>query len=92
MATLQVRSIDERLYGALGRRAEMDHRSISQEVVAILNDYLACPAKTPQGAATDAFLELAGSWTDDRDADAVMAEIRKARTTNRFNRLITSIS
>jgi len=84
MATLQVRAIDERLYGALGRRAEMDHRSISQEVVAILNDYLAGPARTMHGAATDSLLELAGSWTDDRDADTIVAEIRKARTTRRF--------
>ena len=84
MATLQVRSIDERLYGALGRRAEMDHRSISQEVVAILNDHLASPARTSHGAATDAFLELAGSWTDERAADAIIAEIRQARKTSRF--------
>ena len=84
MATLQVRSMDERLYGALGRRAEMDHRSISQEVVAILNDYLASPARTAHGQATDAFLELAGSWMDERDAETVIAEIRKARATGRF--------
>ena len=84
MATLQVRSIDGRLYGALGRRAEMDHRSISQEVVAILNDYLASPARTSHGTATDALLELAGSWTDERDADAVIADIRQARKTRRF--------
>ena len=84
MATLQVRSIDERLYGALGRRAEMDHRSISQEVVAILNDFLASPVRTSHATATDAFLELTGSWTDKRDAETVIAEIRNARTTKRF--------
>ena len=84
MATLQVRSMDERLYGALGRRAEMDHRSISQEVVSILNDYLASPASTAHGQATDAFLELAGSWTDERNAETLIAEIRKARATGRF--------
>ena len=88
MATLQVRSIDARLYGALGRRAAMDHRSISQEVVAILSDYLASPARTPHGTATDALLELTGSWTDERDADVVITEIRKARTTRRFRRTL----
>ncbi len=88
MATLQVRSMDEGLYKALGRRAEMDHRSISSEVVAILKNYLASPTRISSGAATDAFLELAGSWTDDRDADAVIAEIRKARTTRRFRRML----
>ena len=40
MATLQVRSIDNQLYKALGRRAAQDNRSISQEVDAILQEYL----------------------------------------------------
>ena len=83
MATLQVRSIDEGLYKALGRRAEMDHRSISQEVVAILTDYLAGPERGSHRKATDAFLELAGSWADDRDARTIVAGIRSARTGRR---------
>ena len=43
MATLQVRSMDDRLYEALGRRAAMDNRSISQEVVMIIKEYLSAP-------------------------------------------------
>lgn len=88
MATLQVRSIDERFYRALGRRAELDHRSLSQEVIAILKDFLASPEKTSHARATEAFLELAGSWADARDADAMIAEMRKARATKRFKRAL----
>ena len=59
MATLQVRSIDDQLYDALGRKAAKDNRSISQEVVAILKEHLAQPMQ--HKSATEKFLELCGS-------------------------------
>jgi plasmid stability protein len=67
MATLQIKGIDDRLYEALRARAEMDNRSISQEVVAILQEHLGRP---PQDArkANEAFMELVGSWPDNRTA------------------------
>ena len=78
MATLQVRSIDDQLYEALGRRAAMDNRSISQEVVAILKEYLSLPDSIhPRG--TGSFLELCGSWKDDRSADEIISDIRSNR-------------
>ncbi len=43
MAVLQVRNMADDLYGALGRRAALDNRSISQEVVEIIEKYLATP-------------------------------------------------
>jgi hypothetical protein len=78
MATLQVKGIDAQLYKALGARAELDNRSISQEVVTMIQEFLARPrhdAKT----ATQALLELAGSWVDPRSAREIAASIRKAR-------------
>ena len=82
MAVLQVRSIEDDLYEALGRRAAMDNRSISQEVITIIKDFLSKPAAT---SAPDAeVLKLAGSWSDDRSAKEIVKEIRSARKTKRF--------
>ncbi len=78
MATLQVKSLDEALYKALGARAAMDNRSISQEVTAILREYLASRRGEPHQASR-ALLELAGSWEDTRPAAKISNDIRKAR-------------
>jgi plasmid stability protein len=77
MATLQVRSIDDQLYDALGRKAAKDNRSISQEVVAILKEHLAQPMQ--HKSATEKFLELCGSWKDKKTAKEISLEIRKSR-------------
>jgi plasmid stability protein len=77
MATLQVRSIDEQLYQALGKRAALDNRSISQEVIAILKEHLSQPVQHKN--ATEQFLDLCGSWEDDRDAEEIAQDIRQQR-------------
>ena len=82
MANLQVKGIDDRLYEALGARAAMDNRSISQEVVSIIRDFLSRPPGDPAGA-TRALLELAGSWEDDRPARQIASDLRKGRRTGR---------
>ncbi|OGV73651.1 MAG: hypothetical protein A3K19_20690 [Lentisphaerae bacterium RIFOXYB12_FULL_65_16] len=81
MAILQVKGIDDQLYEALRRRATRDHRSISQEVTAIVREFLAQPPGVPN--ATDEFLKLAGTWSDPRPAAEIAKEIRAARRTGR---------
>jgi plasmid stability protein len=83
MAVLQVRSMDDALYGALGRRAAQENRSISQEVIEIVKRYLAAPRSVSAGADEDA-LRLAGSWDDPRSAAVIAGDLRKARSTRRF--------
>jgi len=78
MATLQVRAMDDRLYEALGRRATMDNRSISQEVVMIVKEYLSVP-DIHHKRKTESFLELAGSWHDEKSADEIISELGKSR-------------
>ena len=85
MATLQVRSIDDGLYKALGRRASMDNRSISQEVVAIIKAYLASPTSTPEKTTSD-FLALCGTWEDERSPDAIVEELRQSRQSRNRDR------
>jgi plasmid stability protein len=84
MAILQVRNMADDLYGALGRRAALDNRSISQEVVEIITRYLATPRNFP--AVDEEALRMAGSWGDSRPADEIAATIRKERATQRFQK------
>lgn len=77
MATLQVRSIEDQLYEALGKKAAQDNRSISQEVIAILKEYLSQPIRDKN--ATEKFLELCGSWQDESTAKEITKQIRSSR-------------
>ncbi len=79
MATLQVKSIDDRLYKLLGQKAKMDNRSISQEVIAIIKEHLSEPKRSSIVLATDRFLEVCGSWKDSRSSDEIIADIRNSR-------------
>ena len=78
MANLQVKSIDDQLYESLGKRAAMENRSISQEVISILKDYLSVPSKRHHKT-NNQFLELCGSWQDEKSADEIIKQIRKDR-------------
>ena len=79
MAVLQARNMDDELYETLGCRAAMENRSISQEVVAIIQSYLSAPGHFK--CADDAVLNLAGTWKDERSAEEIIMDIRKHRTT-----------
>jgi len=83
MAVLQVRSMDDEMYQALGRRAAMDNRSISQEVILIIEQFLSSPVAQSPSTDEEA-LRLAGSWEDSRSAEEIANSIRKARSTDRF--------
>lgn len=77
MATLQVRSIEDQLYAALGRKAARENRSISQEVIVILKEYLSQPAQYK--SATESFMELCGTWKDEKSAKEISQDIRENR-------------
>ena len=79
MANLQVRDIDEKLYESLRVRASKERRSISQEVIHILEKYLSLPRAYDVNP-TDEFLKLSGSWEDDRSAEDIVKSIRSERT------------
>lgn len=79
MANLQVKDIDDRLYESLRILASNEKRSISQEVVYILQKYLAKP-KDFYANPTDEFLNMTGSWKDERDAEEIIEDLRNSRT------------
>ena len=84
MATLQVRDIDDRLYESLKTLANSEKRSISQEVIHIIETYLANP-KNYSFDPTEEFLKLSGSWQDQRSADEIIKAIElKRKNSARF--------
>ena len=87
MAMLQVRDMDDRLYDRLKFAAKIDNRSISQQVITILQNYFtSIPVKTKN--ATEEFLKLAGSWEDSRTTDEIINDIYSSRVNStRFEAL-----
>lgn len=87
MAMLQVRDMDDRLYDRLRFAAKIENRSISQQVVTILQNYFtSIPVKTKN--ATEEFLKLAGSWEDSRTTDEIVDDIYSSRlNSTRFEAL-----
>ena len=90
MATLQVKGMDEALYEALQARARRDHRTVSQEVTMMIEEFLARPGLSP-AAATDALLAMAGAWGDDRPAETIVKELRAARRGGRRTRRLAHV-
>jgi plasmid stability protein len=90
MATLQVKGMDDRLYQALAARAAGENRSISQEVVTIIRDFLARPGR-PSRQSTEEFLALCGTWADDRPASEIAAELRRARRSSRRRKAVQNV-
>lgn len=79
MAILQVRDIDDRLYEQLRMLSRRHRRSMSQEVTHIIEEYLSNPNAWRINP-TDEFLELAGSWQDERSAQEISADLRSERS------------
>lgn len=78
MAILQFRDIDDRLYASLKAIAKRQNRSISQEVISILEKYLSNPA-VYESNPTREFIALTGAWEDERGADEIIDSIKKHR-------------
>jgi hypothetical protein len=84
MATLQVREIDDGLYEILKSVAQKERRSLSQEVVSILESYVRNPLSRISDT-TEEFIALCGSWKDSRSAEDVIKDIKShRRNSSRF--------
>jgi len=78
MANLQVKDIDENLYRALKIRAKNMRRSVSQEVIRLVEEYLNQPEEARVDS-TKQFLSL--TWRSDQDesADDLISQIKEDR-------------
>ena len=80
MAILQIKGIDDALYARIKRMAAADNRSISQEVLHLIEEYLKRQDDQPViPTSARALLALAGSWDDERGADEISAAVKAAR-------------
>ena len=80
MANLQIKNIDEDLYEEIKRAASAENRSVSQQVLTLIRDYLAkrnqvSKLKTPG----QVLLELSGTWGDERSAEEIVQDMKKSR-------------
>jgi len=83
MANLQIKGIQDELYEEIKKLASAENRSVSQQVLFLVKEYLAkrkrfTAAKSP----AQVLLELSGSWEDDRDAEQIVRQIKSARRTS----------
>jgi hypothetical protein len=77
MAILQIRDMDDRLYTALRGLARQEKRSVSREVIFILESFFKNPRRTGSSQ-TEAFLGLSGVF-EGESAKSIMDHLRKAR-------------
>lgn len=80
MANLQIKGIDSELYEELKKLAAEENRSVSQQTLFLIKDYLAKrqhvrQLKTP----AQILLDLSGSWKDDQDAETIIARVKRVR-------------
>ncbi len=84
MANLQNKGIQDELYAEIKKLAAAENRSVSQQILFLVKQYLARKKhlntlKTP----AEVLLELSGSWEDDKRAQQIIAEIKEARRNSR---------
>ncbi|GEM_PF-252857 len=89
MATLQIKGLDPTLLDALKSRAKRERRSVSQQVIVIIQDYLWRPGYSPKEA-TEAFLAM--TWADDRPAEEITKELRAQRHSGRRDKILSDIN
>jgi len=80
MANLQIKGIDDDIYAELKKIATGENRSISQQVLFLVKEYLARKhqmrmLKTP----AQVLLDFCGSWEGEQSAKEIIAKIKKAR-------------
>ena len=80
MANLQIKGIQDALYAEIKAMASAENRSLSQQILFLVKEYLAkrkhiVAHKTP----AQVLLELSGSWEGDKGAEQIMDEIKAAR-------------
>ena len=79
MPNLQIKGIDRDLYEGIKRVAAQENRSLSQQVLYLIRQCLMRRATTAPQTPAETLLSLAGSWSDDRDADTIVKDLRASR-------------
>jgi superfamily I DNA/RNA helicase len=84
MSNLQIKGIDEELYGRIKEMANAENRSLSQQILFLAKEYLAKRKKIRSAKSpAQVLLELSGSWDDEREAEKIVKEIKQNRRNSR---------
>ncbi len=80
MANLQIKGIKDEFYAQIKALADSENRSISQQVLFLIKEYIA-KEKSIKKTNTPAqvLLELTGSWADTKKAEEIVAELKRNR-------------
>jgi len=85
MANLQIKGIDDDLYNEIKNMAASQNRSVSQQVLMLIRNYL---TKQHQIEVTKSpvqvLIDLSGSWDDSRSAEEIISDIKKERKNSRY--------
>jgi len=80
MANLQIKGIEDGIYKEIKDMAAAEHRSVSQQILFLVKNYLARKKHANEfKSPAQVLLELSGSWDDTRSADKIMSDIKSSR-------------
>ena len=84
MANLQIKNVEDDLYEEIKKLASAENRSVSQQVLFLVKEYLAKRKHlTATRSPAQVLLDLSGSWEDDKNAEQIVKEIKSARKSSR---------
>ena len=84
MANLQIKNIDDDFYKKIKALADAENRSVSQQVIFLVKDYLLkrqniSKIKTP----AQMLLDISGSWDENVEADEIIERIKSHRSNSK---------
>lgn len=84
MANLQIKNVEDDLYEEIKKLASAENRSVSQQVLFLVKEYLAKRKHlTATKSPAQVLLDLSGSWEDDKNAEQIVKEIKSARKSSK---------
>ena len=84
MSNLQIKGIDEELYGRIKEMANAENRSLSQQILFLAKEYMAKRKKIRSAKSpAQVLLDLSGSWDDEREPEKIIKEIKQNRRNSR---------
>lgn len=80
MANLQIKGIEDDLYEEIKKMAAADNRSVSQQILFLVKSYMSKKARWDAvKSPAEVLIDLHGSWQDEREADQIIDQVKKAR-------------
>ncbi len=80
MANLQIKGIDDDLYNDIKKLATAQNRSVSQQTLMLIKQYLSKQHQIEKTrSSVQVLLDLSGSWDDERSAEEIVKDFKKDR-------------